>query len=149
MQCQPLYTFHLFNFWDLPFGMRNDLSQHHIFYSFVHHIFKFAFMGKFLQLYRFVPTTTGCPKKKWDYHLVGCRGHQKWAKDKSWVSFKKFRRFPFQWALKLPNFVKKQLRKTRSNMPPLIEKMTFYGNTLWIHLLPVTSWKYWLIISFW
>ena len=64
---------------------------------------------------------TGCPKKKGDPRLMGYTGHQKWTKHKSWVSFGKFRKFPFQWTQKLPIFVKKQLRKLRSNMatPPL------------------------------
>ena len=65
--------------------------------------------------------STGCPKKKGDPRLMGYTGHQKWTKHKSWVSFGKFRKFPFQWTQKLPIFVKKQLRKLRSNMatPPL------------------------------
>ena len=40
--------------------------------------------------------TTGCPKKNSDPRLMGYRGHQKWTKDKSRVSFEKFRKFPFQ-----------------------------------------------------
>ena len=64
---------------------------------------------------------TGCPKKT-DPRLMGHRGHQKWTKDKSWVSFAKFRLFPFKWTQKLHIFVKKLPRKTRSNMVNPLEK---------------------------
>ena len=53
----------------------------------------------------------------------------KWTKHKSRVSFEKFRKFPFQWTQKLPIFVKKQLRKLRSNMATLPLK---YG-IIWGH----------------
>ena len=38
---------------------------------------------------------TGCPKKNALLCLTGHRGHQEWTRDKSRVSFAKFRKFPF------------------------------------------------------
>ena len=38
--------------------------------------------------------TTGCPKKNSDPRLNGHKGHQNLTKDKSRVSFEKFRNFP-------------------------------------------------------
>ena len=38
---------------------------------------------------------TGCPKKNALLRLTGHRGHQEWTRDKSRVSFAKFRKFPF------------------------------------------------------
>ena len=69
----------------------------------------------------------GVPKKGGSL-FQGHRGHQKWTKDKSRVSFGKFRKFPFQWAQKHPIFVKKRLRNIRSNMAtPLLKKGIIWG----------------------
>ena len=38
---------------------------------------------------------TGCPKKNAPLCSKAPRGLKKWATDKSWVSFEKFRKFPF------------------------------------------------------
>ena len=73
--------------------------------------------------------------------LMGHKRHQKWTKDKSRVNFGNFRKFPFQWAQKLPIFVKKWLRKTRSNMAswlPLNENIALPEVMLQIHPLPIT-----------
>ena len=46
---------------------------------------------KFIHMY----ICTGCPKKNALLCLTGHRGHQKWTRDKSRVSFAKFKKFPF------------------------------------------------------
>ena len=75
---------------------------------------------------------TGCPKKNALLRLTGHRGHQEWTRDKSRVSFAKFRKFPFWWAQKLLIFVRKWLRKMRSKMPTPLEKRHECGS----------SWRY-------
>ena len=76
--------------------------------------------------------TTGCPKKKGDLRLNAPRGLQKWATDKSWVSFEKFRKFPVQWAQKLCIFTQNCLRYKGSKLATLTLK--YYPK---LH-----SWKY-------
>ena len=81
-------------------------------------------------------TSTGCPKKDCDPRLMSYseRGHQKWTKDKSSMSFAKFRLFPFQWTQKLPSFMKKQPRKTGRTWLPSHKKGI-------IQCQPVDSWS--------
>ena len=80
----------------------------------------------------FGPLYTGCPKKNAILTLTGHRGHQEWTRDKSRVSFAKFRKFPFWWAQKLLIFVRKWLRKMRSKLPTPLEKRHECGS----------SWRY-------
>ena len=75
---------------------------------------------------------TGCPKKNARLRLTGHKGHQEWTRDKSRVSFAKFRKFSFWWAQKLLKFVRKWLRNMSSKMPTPLEKRHECGS----------SWRY-------
>ena len=71
---------------------------------------------------------TGCPKKNRDPCSMGYRGHQKWSKDKSRVSFEKFWKFPIK-CTKTPTFCKKNSWEKRGQrwLPPLKNWKIFLG----------------------
>ena len=71
--------------------------------------------------------TTGCPKKR---GISVWQAVENLSKYKCRVSFEKFRKFPFQWAQKLPNFVEKRLRKMRSNMATPLKKWHYMGSPI-------------------
>ncbi len=66
--------------------------------------------------------TIGSPLKKLDFYFNTLWSSCQWTSDKSRVSFKKFRKFPLQWAQEHIDFVKKWLRKTRLKKPTPLKK---------------------------
>ena len=107
-----------------------------------------SFHKYFDEMFKFY-MCTGCPKKNALFHLTGHRGHQEWTRDKSRVSFEKFRKFPFWWAQKLLIFVRKCLRKMRSKTPTPLEKRHDCESSWRYFPLLQSQRQDWLIISFW
>ena len=61
----------------------------------VHKVCLRIFFLKMVNFSRSLLSLSRVSQKKGDPCLMGHKGHQKWAKDKSRVSFEKFGKFPF------------------------------------------------------